>query len=157
MKCLTGDIILYTTVPTGPFYKRTGDILELLFKRSAYAAQYKHVAIAVGTQTMVHALWPRVQRCAINWTDPGIEVWRVNNATPSERHAAAVEATIRIGNKYNFKNRLVGLFPSHHAEICSVLVEDSWGGSCVLAPKPANNVVSPDALAAGGILTKVYG
>jgi len=128
-----------------------------MFKWGTGKIQYGHVAIAVGPQTMVQAVWPRVQKVAIDWTDPGIEIWRISDATPAQRHAAAVAATTHIGDRYDIGDMMFGLFPSRHAEICSVLVEVSWNGSFVLAPNPADNIVSPDALVAGGIITKVYG
>jgi uncharacterized protein YycO len=158
MDCLPGDIILYAATPTSPFYRRLVGSSELMFKWGTGKIQYGHAAIATGSQTMVEAVWPHVRTNTIDWTDPGIEIWRVTGASTNQGQIAADVATSHVGDWYDIGDAVFGLFPSNHAEICSVLVQDSWlGDSINLAPKPANNIVSPAALAAGGLLTKVYG
>jgi hypothetical protein len=157
MDCLPGDIVLYAATPASNWRDRLIGAASLLFRWGVGKEQYGHAAIATGSQTIVQAVWPRVEMASIDWTDPGIEVWRVNGATPAQGQAAAVAAITHIGDRYNFGDMIFGLFPSRHAEICSVLVEVSWNGSFVLAPNPSDNIVSPDSLVAGGMITKVYG
>lgn len=157
MNCKPGDIFLYKAAPNSSLKDRFIGGMELIFGIGGQSGtEYDHASILEDSVNQVEAVWPRVRRSAVDWSDKSIEVYRVVGATPEQCAGAVLNAQKRIGEWYDVGEFCFGLFKVKHTEICSQLVEDAWlSQGFEICPK-SMRLVAPNDLVASKIIERVY-
>lgn len=155
MMPITGDILMYRSLPTSTLVPRVIGAVQLIGKVGVGPTIYYHMGLAKGGNLQVEATWPRVRVSRFDPSSNDIEVWRVVGATPEQCVAAVADASAHVGEFYDLGEAAFGLFRSKHMEICTRLIDDSWMAAGVEIVPESKAIIYPDVMVMSKMIVRV--
>jgi len=146
-KARPGDLLFYKVTPQSWWVSKLIAVFQIIRSEGTSAIQYSHVSVVMrDTDYQVEAVWPRVRKSPIDWSDENIELYRINRVGRMALSNMVTNAIGMIGQLYDLGQFFFGLFPSKQRKICTSLVVESAKKTGVILGSGAGILISPNEL-----------
>jgi len=148
-----GDILFYRVNPSSLKDKFIGFLQRLTGEGPG---KYCHVSLVDTLDYQYEAVLPRIRRSKIDWNNPCLELWRINDATSVQLLSMLEAAAGDVGIWYGLGDSLRGLLKRGRLTICTQYIIDSAAmGYIDLTEDKGDLLVSPDELSTYKQIRKV--
>lgn len=142
---IPGDILLYRINPAAPWHDRLIAAGEILLREDSSSSIYYHTGLVAGL-TQYEAVVPRLTESIIDWDTPGLELWRVKDASPLEVSAALRWAKVHLGCWYDIGPYIFGLYSFKNTYTCSEYVRGAYLHANIDLAKTRQKLFTPNDL-----------
>ena len=151
-----GDILFYRTSSGSGLLPRAIVFFQRLWGEGDRESRYYHMSVVASNVLMqFEARFPKCRESKINWSHPGIELWRIRGVTLEQRNSIVACAMNMVGEWYDVWNFVFGAFDSKHAETCATFVAKAAAAAGVRLDPIGDRFLTPNELIESPFLYRV--